>query len=133
MKYAVFVRSPHAHAKIKSIDVSAAKDMPGVIDVLEGRAMKEDGIGSLICCGWMIHSKDGSPMNMGDWRPLAYETVRYVGDAVAVVVADSIGEARDAAEAVVVDYEVLPAVTEDLDALKPAPRRSTPTPRQPDL
>ncbi len=118
MKYAVFVRSPHAHAKIKSIDVSAAKDMPGVIDVLEGRAMKEDGIGSLIC-GWMIHSKDGSPMNMGDWRPLAYETVRYVGDAVAVVVADSIGEARDAAEAVVVDYEVLPAVTEALDALKP--------------
>lgn len=118
MKYAVFVRSPHAHAKIKSIDVSAAKDMPGVIDVLEGRAMKEDGVGSLIC-GWMIHSKDGSPMNMGDWRPLAYETVRYVGDAVAVVVADSIGEARDAAEAVVVDYEVLPAVTEALDALKP--------------
>ncbi len=74
-------------------------------------------------------------MNMGDWRPLAYETVRYVGDAVAVVVADSIGEARDAAEAVVVDYEVLPAVTvKPSTRLSPAHRRSTPTPPgQPDL
>ncbi|MCO6184924.1 xanthine dehydrogenase family protein molybdopterin-binding subunit [Rhizobium sp. L1K21] len=117
MKFAAFVRSPHAHAKIKSIDLSAAKDMPGVIDVLEGKAMQEDGIGNLIC-GWMIHSKDGSPMNMGAWRPLAYDTVRYVGDAVAIVVADSQAEARDAAEAVVVDYEPLPHVTEALTALQ---------------
>ncbi|MCV9997873.1 xanthine dehydrogenase family protein molybdopterin-binding subunit [Pararhizobium sp. YC-54] len=117
MKYAFFVRSPYAHARIKSIDMSAAKDMPGVIGILEGKQLQADAIGNIIC-GWMIHSKDGSPMKMGAWRPLAHETVRYVGDAVAIVVADSLGEARDAAEAVVVDYEVLPAVTEAVKALE---------------
>ncbi|MBP1888164.1 xanthine dehydrogenase family protein molybdopterin-binding subunit [Sinorhizobium mexicanum] len=116
MKYAVFVRSPHAHAKIKSIDAAAAKAMPGVIDVLDGKQLTADGIGNLIC-GWMIHSKDGSPMKMGAWRPLADQTVRYVGDAVAVVVADSVNEARDAAEAVVVDYDALPVVTDPVKAL----------------
>ncbi len=118
MKYAYFVRSPYAHARIKGVDASAAKAMPGVIDVLDGRQLLADGIGNLIC-GWMIHSKDGSPMKMGAWRPLAHETVRYVGDAVAVVVADSAAEAHDAAEAVVVDYEELPVVTEATEALKP--------------
>ena len=117
MKYACFVRSPYAHARIRGIDVSPAKAMPGVIDVLEGKELQADGIGNLIC-GWMIHSRDGSPMNMGAWRPLAHETVRYVGDAVAIVVADSSAEARDAAEAVVVDYEELPAVTEAVAALE---------------
>lgn len=117
MKHAVFVRSPHAHAKIKSIDTSAAEDMPGVIGILNGQQLLADGIGNLIC-GWMIHSKDGSPMKMGAWRPLAHETVRYVGDAVAIVVADSVGEARDAAEQVVVEYEELPAVTDAVTALK---------------
>ncbi|WP_026619986.1 aerobic carbon-monoxide dehydrogenase large subunit [Ensifer sp. WSM1721] len=116
MKFAVFVRSPHAHATIKSIDATAAKTMPGVIDVLDGKQLLADGIGNLIC-GWMIHSKDGSPMKMGAWRPLADKTVRYVGDAVAIVVADSVAEARDAAEAVVVDYEPLPVVTDPVEAL----------------
>jgi carbon-monoxide dehydrogenase large subunit len=118
MKYAFFVRSPHAHARIISIDMSAAKDMPGVVGILEGKQLETDGIGSIIC-GWMIHSKDGSPMKMGTWRPLAHETVRYVGDAIAVVVADSLGEARDAAEAVVVDYDVLPAVTDAVKSMEP--------------
>ncbi len=118
MKYAYFVRSPYAHAKIKSIDVAAAKAMPGVIDVLDGKQLLADGIGNLIC-GWMIHSKDGTPMKMGAWRPLAHETVRYVGDAVAIVIADSIGEARDASEAVAVEYEELSVVTGAVDALKP--------------
>ena len=117
MKYAIFVRSPYAHAKIKSIDAAAAKAMPGVIGVLDGKQLLADGIGNLIC-GWMIHSKDGSPMKMGAWRPLAHETVRYVGDAVAIVVADSIAEAKDAAEAVVVDYEELPVVTDATKALE---------------
>ena len=117
MKYAVFVRSPHAHAKILKVDASAAKDMPGVIDVLHGKQILADGIGNLIC-GWMIHSKDGSPMKMGAWRPLAHETVRYVGDAVAIVVADSVAEARDAAEAVVVDYQELPVVIDASKALE---------------
>ncbi|MBO3762433.1 xanthine dehydrogenase family protein molybdopterin-binding subunit [Ciceribacter sp. L1K22] len=117
MKFAYFVRSPHAHARIKSLDVSAAKAMPGVIDVLDGKQLLADGIGNLIC-GWMIHSKDGTPMKMGAWRPIAHDTVRYVGDAVAVVIADSVGEARDAAEAVEVDYEELPVVTDATEALQ---------------
>lgn len=118
MKFAYFVRSPYAHAKIKGVDATAAKAMPGVIDVLDGKQLLADGIGNLIC-GWMIHSKDGTPMKMGAWRPLAHETVRYVGDAVAIVVADTYGEACDAAEAVVVDYEELPVVTEAVTALEP--------------
>ncbi|MFC6490447.1 xanthine dehydrogenase family protein molybdopterin-binding subunit [Nitratireductor sp. GCM10026969] len=118
MKQAVFVRSPHAHAAIKSIDTAAAKDMPGVVDVLTGAQLKDDGIGNLIC-GWMIHSKDGSPMKMGAWSPLAVDRVRYVGDAVAIVIADTRGQARDAAEAVQVDYEEMPAVTDAVKALEP--------------
>lgn len=118
LKFAYFIRSPHAHAKITRIDAASAKVMPGVIDVLDGKQLLSDGIGNLIC-GWMIHSKDGSPMKMGAWRPLAVETVRYVGDAVAIVVADSLAEARDAAEAVIIDYEELPVVVEAVEALKP--------------
>jgi len=118
MKHAAFVRSPHAHAKIRSIDVSEAQAMPGVIGVLGGKQLLDDGIGNIIC-GWMIHSKDGSPMKMGAWRPLAVDTVRYVGDAVAIVVADSVEEARDAAEKVAIDYDVLDAVVHAVDALQP--------------
>ena len=117
MKHAAFVRSPHAHAEISNIDVAAAKAMPGVIDVLIGREIKADGIGNLIC-GWMIHSKDGTPMKMGAWSPLAVDRVRYVGDAVAIVVAETKGLARDAAEAVEVTYKELTAVTEAPEALK---------------
>ncbi|MEM5492718.1 xanthine dehydrogenase family protein molybdopterin-binding subunit [Hoeflea sp. AS16] len=117
MKHAHFIRSPHAHAKIKNIDISAAEKMPGVIGILNGNQLAEDAVGNIIC-GWMIHSKDGTPMNMGAWRPLAQDTVRYVGDAVAVVVADTKAQARDAAEAVVIDYETLPVVTTAVEALK---------------
>jgi len=117
MKQAHFVRSPHAHAKIKSIDTSEAEKMPGVIGILNGNQLAEDAVGNIIC-GWMIHSKDGSPMNMGAWRPLAQDTVRYVGDAVLIVVADTKAQARDAAEAVVIEYETLPVVTSAVEALK---------------
>ena len=118
MKHAAFVRSPYAHADIRKIDVSAAKAMPGVIDVLTGKQLKADGIGNLIC-GWMIHSKDGTPMKMGAWSPLAVDRVRYVGDAVAIVVAETRGQARDAAEAVEVTYKERKAVTDAVAALKP--------------
>ncbi|MCO6388308.1 xanthine dehydrogenase family protein molybdopterin-binding subunit [Aliihoeflea sp. 40Bstr573] len=118
MKFAAFVRSPHAHARIRGIDADAARQMPGVIDVLTGPEMKADGIGNIIC-GWMIHSKDGSPMKMGAWSPLATETVRYVGDAVAIVVAETKAQARDAAEAVEVDYEELEAVILPEKAMDP--------------
>lgn len=117
MKHAAFVRSPHAHAEIKKIDVKKAQAMPGVIGVLTGKELKADGIGNLIC-GWMIHSKDGSPMKMGAWSPLAFDRVRYVGDAVVVVVAETKGQARDAAEAVDITYEELKAVVDAPKALE---------------
>ncbi|GGE89886.1 xanthine dehydrogenase family protein molybdopterin-binding subunit [Stappia taiwanensis] len=118
MAHAAFVRSPHAHAKVTSLDASAARAMPGVEAVLTSEELVADGVGNLIC-GWMIHSKDGSPMKMGAWRALEGDTVRHVGQAVAVVVADTPARARDAADAVVVEYEPLDAVVDALDALKP--------------
>ncbi|RWD71239.1 xanthine dehydrogenase family protein molybdopterin-binding subunit [Mesorhizobium sp.] len=118
MKHAVFVRSPHAHAQIKKIDVKKAQAMPGVVGVLTGKELKADGIGNLIC-GWMIHSKDGTPMKMGAWSPLAVDKVRYVGDAVVIVVADTKGQARDAAEAVEITYKEMKAVVEATKAIQP--------------
>lgn len=122
MKHAAFVRSPHAHAQIKKIDVKKAQSMPGVIGVLTGKELKADGIGNIIC-GWMIHSKDGSPMKMGAWSPLAFDRVRYVGDAVVIVVAETKGQARDAAEAVEITYKELKAVVDASRAMdKGAPQ-----------
>jgi carbon-monoxide dehydrogenase large subunit len=112
---AVFVRSPHARARIRHIDVSAARNMPGVVDVLTGEQLAADKIGNLIC-GWMIHSKDGSPMKMAPHPALAAETVNFVGDPVAVVIAATVAQARDAAEKVKVDYDVLPAVIDPAKA-----------------
>ncbi|MCP5082512.1 MAG: xanthine dehydrogenase family protein molybdopterin-binding subunit [Alphaproteobacteria bacterium] len=114
--YAAFVRSPHAHANVKGIDASAAVAMDGVIDVLNGQQLTGDGIGNIIC-GWAISSKDGSPMNMGAWSALATDKVRYVGDAVAIVIAETQALARIAAEMVEVDYEELPAVAASDKAL----------------
>src|SRR6185437_6828672 len=115
---AVFVRSPHARARIKGIDVSAAKAMPGVIDVLTGAELQGDKIGNLIC-GWMIHSKDGSPMKMAPHPAIAVDKACYVGDPVAVVIATTLAQARDAAEKVKVDYTVLPAVADLASSQKP--------------
>ena len=84
----MFVRSPHAHAKIRSIDVSAAQKMPGVVAVLTGAELAADKIGNLIC-GWMIHSKDGTPMKMAPHPALTTGKVHHVGDAVAVVIAET--------------------------------------------
>jgi carbon-monoxide dehydrogenase large subunit len=109
--HAYFLRSPHAHAKIKSIDVAAAKKLPGVVDVLTGAELQGDKIGNLIC-GWMIHSKDGSPMKMAPHPALAVGKVCYVGDPVVVVIAETLAQAKDAAEKVAVDYEVLKAVVD---------------------
>ena len=109
--HAYFLRSPHAHAKIKSIDGKAAAAMPGVAAVLTGAELGADKIGSLIC-GWMITSKDGSPMKMAPHPALAHGKANHVGDAVAVVIADTLAQAKDAAEKISVDYEVLPAVTD---------------------
>ncbi len=109
--HAYFLRSPHAHATIKKIDTSKAAKMPGVVAIFTGDDIAADKVGGLIC-GWMIHSKDGSPMKAGPHPALAQGKVRYVGDHVAVVIADTLAQAKDAAEAINVDYGVLPANAE---------------------
>src|SRR5437899_639490 len=118
MTQAHFVRSPHAHAKVNSVDASEAMKMPGVVAVLTGKQIVDDKVGNLIC-GWAVSSKDGTPMKMGAWPAMAPETVRFAGQAVAVVIAETKNQARDAAEAVVVDYEVLPAAADIRAAIKP--------------
>ena len=104
-KYAVFVRSPHAHAVIKSVDIAEASEMPGVVKIFTGKDM-EGKMGGLPC-GWLINNPDGSPMKEPPHPILAHSKVRYVGDHVAMVVADTLQQAKDAAEKVEVDYEVL--------------------------
>jgi carbon-monoxide dehydrogenase large subunit len=116
--YAYFLRSPHAHATIKKIDASAALKSKGVVTIYTGDDIAADKVGGLIC-GWMIHSKDGSPMKAGGHPALAHGKVRYVGDHVAVVIADSYGEAKDAAEKISVDYDVHPAVIDLNSAANP--------------
>ena len=106
--YAQIIRSPLPHARIRGIEVKAALNMPGVVAVLTGKDMADDGVGGLPC-GWGVNNKDGSPMTEPGHPPLAADTVRYVGDQVAVVLADKRSIARDAAERVDVDYEELPA------------------------
>ena len=109
--YAYILRSPLPHARISKLDASAALETPGVTAVLTGQDMVDDGVGGLPC-GWGITSKDGSPMAEPGHPPIAADTVRHVGDQVAVIIAESRGLAKDAAELVDVDYEELPAVTD---------------------
>src|SRR5271168_4600439 len=115
--FAYFLRSPHAHATIEKIDLSAALKAPGVVAVFTGDDIAADKVGGLIC-GWMIHSKDGSPMKAGAHPVLAQGKVRYVGDHVAVVIADTYAQARDAGEKIEVAYTELPAVADTASAAK---------------
>jgi carbon-monoxide dehydrogenase large subunit len=107
--WAVFVRSPHAHAAIRSIDAAEALASPGVLAVLTGDDVAADGLGG-IPCGWLIKNKDGSSMVEPPHPALAQGRARHAGDPVAMVIAASRAEARDAAQKVAVDYEALPAV-----------------------
>jgi aerobic carbon-monoxide dehydrogenase large subunit len=107
--YAAFLRSPYAHARIKSINLDAAKRAPGVVQIFTGADLAEAKVGGLPC-GWLIHSKDGSPMKEPPHPVLAQGKVRHVGDQVALVVAETLTQAKDAAELIEVDYEELPAV-----------------------
>ncbi|MBW8268809.1 xanthine dehydrogenase family protein molybdopterin-binding subunit [Caldovatus aquaticus] len=116
--YAWILRSPHPHARIRGIDTGAAAAMPGVLAVFTGKDMAEAGVGGLPC-GWQVHNKDGSPMAEPPHPVLALDKVRHVGDPVAVVVAETRAQARDAAEAIAVDYEVLPAAVNMAQALAP--------------
>ncbi|MGE8331271.1 MAG: xanthine dehydrogenase family protein molybdopterin-binding subunit, partial [Paraburkholderia nemoris] len=116
--YAIFLRSPHAHAKINSIDTTAAKQSPGVVAIFTGADMAADNVGGLPC-GWLIHSTDGKPMNEPPHPIIAHTKARHVGDQVALVIADSIKAAKDAAELIEVDYDVLPAVVDTAHASDP--------------
>ena len=111
--YAWMLRSPHAHARINGVDTKAASQAPGVVAIFTGADMAADEVGG-IPCAWQIHNKDGSPMSEPPHPPLAVGKVRYVGDQVAVVIAETKAQARDAAEIIAVDYEVLPTVI-DMD------------------
>jgi len=116
--HAVFVYSPHANARIRSIDTNAATAIAGVYAVLSGADCAADGLGTLDP-EFMPEDMGGPPGHRTKRRPLASDRVRYVGDRVAVVLAASEAQARDAAELVAVDYEVLPAIVSPADAVKP--------------
>ena len=116
--FAVFLRSPHAHARIVSIDKTAALAAPGVLAVLTGDDLAADKIGG-VPCGWLITDVNQQPMKEPPHPALAQGKVRHVGDQVAVVIADTWLQAKDAAELVQVQYEELPAVVDATDAIRP--------------
>ena len=116
--YAYIVRSPHAHANIKKIDKGAAEKAPGVVAIFTGADYAASGKGGLPC-GWLIHSKDGTPMVEPPHPPLVADRVRHVGDQVAVVIAETRDQARSAAELMDIQYQELPAIISTGDAAKP--------------
>ncbi|MDB5839386.1 MAG: carbon monoxide dehydrogenase [Herminiimonas sp.] len=118
LTYAYFLRSPHAHANIVRIGKTEALKAPGVLAIFTGEDLAADKVGGLPC-GWLITDVNGKPMNEPPHPALAQGKVRHVGDQVAVIIAETWLQARDAAELVEVDYDVLPAVVGGTDALKP--------------
>ena len=114
-RYAYILRSPHAHAEIAGIDTSKAGAAPGVNAVFTGADLQVGGLP----CGWLVNSKDGSPMVEPPHPVLAMGKVRHVGDPVAVVIAETLEQAKDAAERIEVSYNPLPAVVASDDAIKP--------------
>lgn len=105
------LRSPHAHARIASLDAATAKAMPGVLAVITGADLQAAGVGEVPCV-IPLKSSNGAPRAETPRLPLATDTVRHVGDPVAFIVAETLQQARDAAEAVEIDYDILPAVTD---------------------
>ncbi|MBV9825347.1 MAG: xanthine dehydrogenase family protein, partial [Alphaproteobacteria bacterium] len=116
--YAYILRSQHAFARLNSIDTLAAEAADGVVAVFTGKDIEAAGLGGLPC-GWLINNKDGSPMVEPPHPVIAIGHVRHVGDPVAVVIAESLGQARDAAELIEVDYGVESAVVDGAAAIKP--------------
>ncbi|WP_371424191.1 xanthine dehydrogenase family protein molybdopterin-binding subunit [Tardiphaga sp.] len=116
--YAWIVRSPHAHGVIRGIDTEAARAMPGVRGVWTGRDLEAANYGPFTC-GLPLKNHDGTPLFQTNRHALMTDKVRYVGDPVAFVVAETVAQARDAAEAVVLDIEALPAVTDCEAATRP--------------
>ena len=128
--YAVMLRSPHAHARIRSIAKDAAAATPGVLAVLTGEDFRADGLQPIPHKPWSQHpmeiplkNSDGSPIFTALHFPLPTDKVRFVGEAVAVIVGETVNAAKDGAERVAIDYEVLPAVTDTVAAARQdAPR-----------
>ena len=118
MAHAAVLRSTLAHAQIKRVDSTAARRRPGVLLVATGEDIRADGLGDLPCVT-PLTNRDGTPRHDTPRPLLAIGKVRYVGQPVALVVAESLSQARDAAEAIEVDYDGLPVVTEAKDALAP--------------
>jgi carbon-monoxide dehydrogenase large subunit len=114
MTYAYILRSPYAHANIRSIDTSEAAAMKGVVTIMTGEEVGHYGVP----CGWQVNFKNGDIMKEPPHPLLVKDKVRHVGDAVALVVAESRELAQDAAEAIIIDYEVLPAVTDAAKAVE---------------
>ncbi|HVC55401.1 MAG TPA: xanthine dehydrogenase family protein molybdopterin-binding subunit [Stellaceae bacterium] len=112
------LRSPHAHARILSLDVTAAAAAPGVLAVLTGAELRQRGLGTLRP-GVPRRRHNGAPAFVCPQPLLAHDRVRYVGDPVAFIVAETLNQAKDAAELIAVEYEVLPAVTSAEAALRP--------------
>ena len=129
LAHAVFVRSPYAHARLISIDKTAALAAPGVLAVLTGADYRTDGLGPIPHAAGLMRAPDlqvrvrGTPPALTDHFPLATDRARFVGEPIAVVVAETIALAKDAAERLAVDYGVLTPVVRAVDALKTgAPR-----------
>ena len=116
--YAAIVRSSHAHGVLKGIDTSAARAMPGVLAIYTGADLQAAGYGGLKCVP-PFKNRDGTPMKKPLRPALAVDKVRFVGDPVACVIAETAIQAKEAAEAVVLDIEPLPAVTKASEAMKP--------------
>jgi carbon-monoxide dehydrogenase large subunit len=116
--YGWVVRSSHAHGVLKGIDTTAARTMPGVLGIWTGADLVGANFNPFTC-GMPLKSRDGSPLLQTNRMPLATDKVRYVGDAIAFVVAETLAQARDAAEAVELDIDALPAVTDAAEAAKP--------------
>ncbi len=115
---AVFLRSPHAHADIVSIDTSAAETMPGVAAILTGEDYAADGLGVVRGVS-PLKQRDGSPMYRPPRPALTRDRVRHIGQSVAVVIADNVNQAKDAAENIIVEYAPLPVNTSTSDANQP--------------
>jgi carbon-monoxide dehydrogenase large subunit len=128
--YAAMVRSSHAHARIRAVDIAPAMAVPGVIAVLTGRDYQGDGLKPIPHKVWSQHPAELIPPERNGFKtftaphyPLAVDKVRFVGEAVAMVIAETVAAAKDGAEQVAVDYDALPAVTDTLEAARPdAPR-----------
>ena len=124
--YAAVVRSPHAHARIRKVDTTRARAIRGVIAVLTGADMVADGLKSIPCYAGMsgladvpLNNRDGSQKRTSPLPLLATDKARFVGDAVAAVIGETLAAALEGAEAVEIDYDPIPSVTSTPDALKP--------------